>query len=100
LNKGDSILKVFLKNKFWNIRDVDEGCLAFEYKKKHSAKNESLSNISTHQTPQRLMLVTKKRVSYKEYFSPELWESSECCPGGRDRNIFLKCYLAFQKSIN
>jgi hypothetical protein len=91
---ANSILSVFTKNKIWNIGGKDEGCVVNVHTNKNSVASyyRCSSNPLTHQST--LMMITKTKIISKTYRSPEFFESTECCPGNIDRQIFMKCESA------
>ena len=87
-NIGDSIFQIFTKNKFWKIKDIDNGCKENEYRNTHNSctSGGSASNFE-------IILIRKLKISTKNYFNPIFYET-ECCPGNKDRQIFIKCFNA------
>ena len=89
-SKSDSVLNIFKKTNFLQIKPKDEGCVESNLQKDKNGKY-ILCQIADASTP-TIIIVQKKWVSRKIYFAPEYWE--ECCPGNRDRQVFIKCYKA------
>lgn len=80
--------KYLQKNKFWKIKDIDNGCKENEYRNTHNSctSGGSASNFE-------IILIRKLKISTKNYFNPIFYET-ECCPGNKDRQIFIKCFNA------
>jgi hypothetical protein len=105
INKSlaDSILKVFIKNKFWRIAESDYGCedLFDSCFKKHTTKAEKMEfgntcDLPSHPKLYKLSITTKYGSVQKQYLEPEIWQKCICCPKSSDRDIFIECLNAFK----
>ena len=89
--KGDSALKVFINNNFVKIPDSNDGCKPEEYGNDPKNRNGKVchsNDAATH----IIILVTKKGYSFKQYYDVD--RMNACCPGNKDREIFIKCWNA------
>jgi hypothetical protein len=77
--RGDSVLSIFTASNFWQFRAKDEGC------PKVCGTGDMPSS--------ELMMVVDKRVTIKNYYAPE-WYDEHCCPGDKDRQLFIACKSA------
>jgi|688.fasta_scaffold04542_30 hypothetical protein len=94
LNKriGDSILHVFIKNNFFKIQEINEGC--------DTARDIIKINCGSGSKPyDELGMIYKDSVIRKIYNNPKFFDRS-CCPGNSDRQIFIKCYEALKNAAN
>jgi hypothetical protein len=88
---ADSAVKAMIALKIWNIKEKDEGCEKSEYTQKNKLGKTDFCTVSDGVT-RVITFIAKERVLSKRYYEPELWERSFCCPGNKDRQVFIKCY--------
>jgi hypothetical protein len=89
--KGHSVLKVLVDNNFVEIPDSNDGCKPDEYgydPKNRNGKICHSNDAATH----IIILVTKKGYSFKQYYDVD--RMNACCPGNKNREVFIKCWNA------
>ncbi|RYE51010.1 MAG: hypothetical protein EOP48_18860 [Sphingobacteriales bacterium] len=85
--KGDSVLKVFNKTRFWEINDNDNGCDELELME--AEKNSTIRCGRIHDAGKPILsMVVKNKASVKAYYAPEYFL---CCRGFEDRKVFIAC---------
>lgn len=85
--KGDSVLKVFTDNRFWEIKDNDEGCDEMELIEAEKNSTIRCGRIHDGENPV-LSISIKNKASIKTYYAPEHYL---CCKGYEDRKVFIAC---------
>ena len=94
--KGKQLLKLLEENKIWTIPTSDDGCTETEMKKDENGK--PLFTCCIYDAPRyELFLVNKGKALKFKYYVPHHWEQTNCCPGNKDRQAFIKCFDASQR---
>lgn len=94
-HKADSIIKIFIDNNFANIPDRDFGCLPEEYGLDPKDKNpKKLCVPSDHSYTFKLTIFNKSKYCFKEY--TDVIRMNNCCPGNKNREVFIKCWNALE----
>lgn len=92
---GDSIYKVFLENKFVKIENDNLGCDTSEFKK--DSNNHLISCGWRDAETYHIYLKDKSKLYKKSYY--DAFRNNDCCPGNKDRQIFIKCYNAISNQF-
>ena len=84
---ADSVWNVFVQNQFWEIQSESPG--SCDHNKKETGCVVDDGSWSS------LTMISDKKTVTKRYYEPAFFETS-CCPGDKNRQVFLKCLMAMK----